>query len=159
MHDIGKGVTPPEIWPSHRGHEAAGDELFKLLAQRLRIPERFQRLASKVIRYHTHCHHAMELKPSTLVDTLQNLDAFRKNNELELFLLSCLADARGRTGFEECDYPQADLFRQAQQAALSVDVKAVVALGLKGAAIGEELRKRRIAKVRSILPDFKVAHA
>ncbi|MEE9345022.1 MAG: multifunctional CCA addition/repair protein, partial [Methylococcales bacterium] len=70
MHDIGKGLTPAEMLPGHHGHEQAGAELFTKVAQRLRIPDQYKRLTSQVIRYHTRCHRAFELKASTLVDTL-----------------------------------------------------------------------------------------
>ncbi|HUI63066.1 MAG TPA: multifunctional CCA addition/repair protein, partial [Steroidobacteraceae bacterium] len=34
MHDLGKARTPPERWPSHRGHEEAGVPLVEALCQR-----------------------------------------------------------------------------------------------------------------------------
>jgi tRNA nucleotidyltransferase (CCA-adding enzyme) len=37
-HDLGKGATPPEEWPSHRGHEERGVELVEALCERLRVP-------------------------------------------------------------------------------------------------------------------------
>ena len=55
--------------------------------------------------YHTHCHRAFELKPSTILKTLQSLDAFRRPERFAQFLLACEADARGRQGFEDNDYP------------------------------------------------------
>ena len=160
MHDIGKGLTPAEILPGHHGHEEAGAKLFAKVAQRMRVPDQYKRLTSQVIRYHTHCHRAFELKASTLVDTLYALDALRKSNQsLELFLLACIADARGRTGMENRDYQQADVLRTAQKAALSVDVQPFIEQGLIGSAIGEALRRKRIEAVKAAIRPLKDAHA
>jgi tRNA nucleotidyltransferase (CCA-adding enzyme) len=160
MHDIGKGLTPTNILPAHHGHEETGAKLFASVAKRLRLPDQYKRLASQVIRYHTHCHRVFELKASTLVDTLYALDALRKNSQsFEFFLLACMADARGRTGLENCDYPQAEVMRIAQQAALSVDVKPFVEQGLTGGAIGEALRRKRIEVVKAAIRPLKAAHA
>lgn len=156
MHDIGKGATPETILPSHHGHEQAGVKLFKTVTNRLPVPEQYKRLALQVMRYHTRCHRAFDLKPSTLVDTLHALDALRKDNtSLEWFLLACEADARGRTGFEEREYPQRELFKVAQQAALSVNVQPLIEKGLQGAEIGQALRIDRIHAVKTAVRSFK----
>lgn len=160
MHDIGKALTPVEILPGHRGHEEAGARLFEDVARRLRIPDQYKRLTSQVIRYHTHCHRAFELTVSTLVDTLYALNALRSDSDnLELFLLACMADARGRIGFENRDYQQVDLFQTAQQAALNVDVQPLIKQGLTGKKIGEALRIKRIQAVKQAISQLKAAHA
>ncbi len=147
MHDLGKGTTPEAEWPSHHGHEQRSVGLTQNLCKRLRVPNDFRDLAVKVAQYHTHCHRALELKPSTLLDTLQNLDAFRQPQRLEDFLLACTADSRGRTGFENSAYPQADWFRAAFDAANKVDTKALVAEGLQGNEIGARVRSLRLAAI------------
>jgi tRNA nucleotidyltransferase (CCA-adding enzyme) len=147
-HDLGKGLTPPEFWPRHRGHEKAGLELLENLCSRLKAPNDYKRLAEKVMRYHGHCHRARELRASTLVDLLQRLDALRKNDHLDRFLTACEADAKGRPGHEDKPYPQADRIRRAQRAALSVTADGLLAKGLRGKALGRELRQLRIKAVR-----------
>ena len=62
MHDLGKGVTPAEILPSHHGHEDAGVALVEQLAARLRVPNHLRELAVLTARYHTHVHQASELR-------------------------------------------------------------------------------------------------
>jgi tRNA nucleotidyltransferase (CCA-adding enzyme) len=42
-HDLGKGTTPREQWPSHIGHEGRSVELLEGVCQRMRVP------ASKMI--------------------------------------------------------------------------------------------------------------
>ena len=151
-HDVGKGTTPRAQWPSHRGHEQRSAALIEALCQRLRIPNRYRDLAVAVARYHTHCHRAAELRPATLLQTLESLDAFRRPRRLEDFLIACEADARGRLGLETRPYPQADIFRRAFQAALSVIPRALAEQGLQGQALAEELRRRRIQAIAQEMP-------
>lgn len=148
-HDLGKGLTAKELWPKHHGHESVGVRALEELCDRLKAPKEYKKLAEKVMRFHGHCHRAFELRAATLVDTLYALDALRKKNFLEEFLLACMADSRGRTGFETIDYPQADLFRAVQKAALSIDVQPLLKQGLKGESLGQELRQLRIKAVKA----------
>jgi len=152
VHDVGKGTTPRAQWPSHRGHEQRSAALIEALCQRLRIPNRYRDLAVAVARYHTHCHRAAELRPATLLHTLESLDAFRRPRRLEDFLIACEADARGRLGLETQPYPQAEIFRRAFQAALSVIPRALAEQGLQGQALAEELRRRRIQAIAQEMP-------
>lgn len=151
-HDLGKGLTPPELWPHHRGHEKAGLVLLEGLCSRLKAPKEYQRLAMKVMRYHGCCHRCRELRASTLVDLLQRLDALRKDNHpLDQFLAACEADAKGRPGYENRPYPQADWIRRAQRVALTVTPDTLLEKGLRGQTLGRELRKLRIKAVREQL--------
>jgi tRNA nucleotidyltransferase (CCA-adding enzyme) len=61
-----------------------------------------------------------------------------------------MADARGRTGHEDEPYPQADIFRQAFEAARGVDTAAVARSGGKGPEIGEQIRRERIAAIHKL---------
>ena len=151
VHDLGKGVTPPADWPRHIGHEAAGAKLVAKFCQRLRVPNDYRDLGMLVARYHAHCHRAAELKPSTLLDTLEALDAFRRPERVEMFVLACEADARGRTGFEAAPYPQADIFRRAYAAARSVDTAAAAASsGAQGSQISAIIRRQRIDAIKRV---------
>ncbi|MEE2729341.1 MAG: multifunctional CCA addition/repair protein [Pseudomonadota bacterium] len=149
-HDLGKGLTPPEKLPSHPGHEDISEFLSKQVCARLRAPNPVKRLSRLVARYHTHCHRAFELKPSTVMRLFEALDLFRRGETLEGFLLACEADARGRTGFEDRNYHQVDYLRDCAQAARQVEAKELVHLGYKGETLGTELRKRRIDAIRNI---------
>ena len=57
----------------------------------------------------------------------------------------CKADARGRTGFEDRDYPPSAYLRQARNIARKTDIADLVASGLVGADIGRQLSLRQIA--------------
>ena len=55
---------------------------------------------------HQNCTALQELRPATLLKLIEALDGFRRPERVQKFLLACEADARGRTGLEERDYPQ-----------------------------------------------------
>jgi tRNA nucleotidyltransferase (CCA-adding enzyme) len=148
LHDLGKGVTPVAEWPKHYGHEETSAALVRALCQRLRIPNEYRDLAVLVARYHTHCHRAHELRDGTLLETLEALDAFRRPERVEQFVLACEADYRGRTGYEQRPYPQAALFRQACAAARAVDTAAAAA-GKIGPAAGEAIHALRLNAIRA----------
>jgi tRNA nucleotidyltransferase (CCA-adding enzyme) len=127
VHDLGKAVTPPGNWPHHYGHEKLGLTPLKRLCDRLRVPNKYAAIARLASEYHTHCHRIAELRPDTTLRLLEALDAFRRPEQMQQFLLVCEADARGRPGFEDMAYPQAERLRQALRAALSIDIKTLLA--------------------------------
>lgn len=146
-HDFGKGLTPEDILPSHYGHEETSAKLTQQLCKRMAVPNEYRDLAVNVARYHSHCHRAFELKATTLLRTLQKLDAVRRPERFEAFLICCEADARGRTNFEETAYPQADYMRGALNAALKVDTAAIAREGGHGKKIGENIEKARLEQI------------
>ena len=150
VHDFGKGITPKEQWPKHIEHESRGVPLVEALCDRYRIPNDYRELAVIVTRYHLHYHRAAELRDDTFLKTLDSLDAFRRPERFELFLLACEADSRGRTGFEDAHFDQAEIYRKVLNAAKAINAKELVALGLKGKEIKEELNKQRIQAIKEI---------
>lgn len=155
VHDLGKGTTPRELLPRHHGHEHRSVELVDALCSRLRIPNEYRELAIAVARYHGTCHCFFDLKATTIVKTLRRLDAFRRPERFELFLIACQADAQGRLNKTHDPYPQAQAFRQACEAARTVDVKEIVASGVRGAALGQKLHRARINAVSGVLSALK----
>lgn len=157
MHDLGKGTTPPEEWPRHAGHEARSVELTRNLCERIRVPKDARDLALLVARYHGDVHRAEELKPSTMADVLQAVDAYRKPGRFEEFLQACACDFHGRPGYAAKPYIAAGRFQQAYCAAKSVDAGAIAA-GLSQriadvtalpVAINAGVREARIARIKA----------
>lgn len=152
-HDLGKGSTDPARWPAHHGHEARSEKLLAAMSARLRVPTEFRELALAVARLHGKVHRAVELRPETVLEVLEGADTLRRPERLEPFLLACEADARGRPGFEDRPYPQAELLRTAHAAARTVTSAPLLAQGLSGPALGEALRKARVHAARDALHD------
>ena len=152
-HDLGKGTTPKDQWPGHKGHEARSVELVEGLCERLRAPREYRDLAVLTAEFHGHVHRAGELDAATVVEVLERADAFRRPERFEKFLVACHADSRGRTGYESSPYPQADFFRQAFARTCAMDVQALVQTGLRGEALGGAIREARITAVQSLITD------
>ncbi|OUS01208.1 multifunctional CCA tRNA nucleotidyl transferase/2'3'-cyclic phosphodiesterase/2'nucleotidase/phosphatase [Gammaproteobacteria bacterium 54_18_T64] len=154
MHDLGKGITPEHILPRHMGHEEAGVPLVEAFCERLRVPNRFRKLAIVVTRYHLLCHKIDTLRPATVLKVLKGLDVFRQPESLHCFLLACTADARGRTGFEEVNYPSAQWLQNLANKVTTITSAEFVNAGLKGPAIGAAIDKKRL----EYISDYKLEH-
>jgi tRNA nucleotidyltransferase (CCA-adding enzyme) len=151
VHDVGKGLTPREDWPSHIGHEEAGARLIELLADRLRLPAEHRALAVLVARHHARAHRVAEQRPGTVLELLELTDAFRRPERFERFLLACEADARGRgSELRARPYPQADRLRQALAAASAVRLDPEVLARERGPVIAEKIRAARIEALRRL---------
>lgn len=144
LHDLGKGLTPEEEWPRHIAHEQKGLKAIKAVSLRFKVPRDCQELALLVGQYHTHGHRALELKPSTVLDLLQSFDVYRRPQRFEEFIVACEMDARGRKGFEDRSYPQAEYLRGAAEAARQVAVQPLLDQGYQGQELGEALKRERL---------------
>jgi tRNA nucleotidyltransferase (CCA-adding enzyme) len=151
-HDLGKATTPASLLPRHYGHERRSEQLLEELCGRLPVPNRFRELALHVARHHGIVHRADELKPRTVLQLIEESDALRQPERFEDLLLACEADMRGRTGFEDRPYPQAERLRIALRAARGVDARRVqTERGVQGEALGRALREERLAAIKAAL--------
>jgi tRNA nucleotidyltransferase (CCA-adding enzyme) len=157
VHDLGKALTPADVLPRHIGHEQAGLAPLRALCSRLRVPAEHAKVAELVCRFHLNVHRAFELRPETLLDMLERIDAFRRVERLDKLLLACEADKRGRLGFEESPYPQAGYVRFARDAAAAIDARPFVEQGLNGEAIGDAVRKARVKAIAAIRAQYEDA--
>jgi tRNA nucleotidyltransferase (CCA-adding enzyme) len=131
VHDLGKGNTPVSKLPSHPGHETRGCKLIRDMSERLPVPRACRDLGVLVAEFHTHVHRALELRPETILKVLERGDAFRRPDRFEQLLLTCEADARGRSGLEDRSYEQANYFRGALAAASEVDAAEIASTAEK----------------------------
>jgi len=154
VHDLGKGITPDHVLPSHRGHEARGVSLVNDVCDRFKVPNDVRQLALVVTEYHLMCHKALELKAETIVNLLKGVGALKSRDRLEDFILCCEADARGRTGFEDREYPSSAYLRAALDGISNISVADLVEAGLDGAEIGRQLHLRRTARMTEIKQQY-----
>ncbi|MBB1631253.1 multifunctional CCA addition/repair protein [Cupriavidus sp. UME77] len=125
MHDLGKGTTPEDVLPRHIGHEQRSVALLEAVCKRLRVPTDCRDLAVVVAREHGNIHRSEAFGAAALTRLLERCDALRKPARFAEALQACEADARGRLGFEDREYPQAARLMMALEAAASVDAGAV----------------------------------
>lgn len=154
-HDFGKATTPTDQLPRHIAHEERGVDVIEDMCDRLRIPNAYRELGVLVSRYHLHMHKITELRPQTVLDLLESLDAFRRPARFQQFLLACEADARGRKGLEERDYPQPDYLSRAREVAVSATLSEAERTGLQGFEIAKKLHDKRVRALKQ----FKQEHA
>ncbi|GGQ10463.1 multifunctional CCA addition/repair protein [Shewanella litoralis] len=152
VHDLGKALTPKQDWPKHYGHGQKGLPAIKALCARIKVPNDYRDLALLVSDQHQNIHNAFELRAETIVKLFDKADLWRKPQRLTDLLLCCHGDIRGRTGFEDALYPQAQYLQQCYQLATQVDVQSIIAEGHQGAAIKSQLQLKRIQCVN----DFKL---
>src|SRR5690606_40556847 len=152
LHDVGKGLTPRSEWPRHVGHEEHSAQPVDALCERLRAPVDCRDLARLLAREHELMHRALELRAGTLTRLLERVDVLRKPKRLELLIAACEADWRGRLGFGDRPWPQAERLRLAARAMRSVDAGAIAAAhdGSSG-GIRDAIHAARVAAVTAAL--------
>jgi tRNA nucleotidyltransferase (CCA-adding enzyme) len=144
LHDLGKGLTPSDLLPSHPGHEKSGLPLVNEVCTRLRAPNAFRDLALKVCKLHLRLHRLVEARPSTVMKLIEEADLLRRPERVQDFVRACEADYRGRKGLEDRPYPQGEQLQAALRAVLAVRARDIGTEGLDGSQIGEKLREARI---------------
>lgn len=150
LHDLGKGITPQEEWPSHKGHESAGVPLVDAVCERLRAPNGMHDLARKVCLLHLRCHRILEARPLSAHRLLEKLDVFRQPELLPGFVMACEADYRGRKGLQDRPYPQGKYLQRAYQASAHIRARDLDLKGISGPEVGERLRKARIEAIADL---------
>lgn len=148
VHDLGKALTPTAEWPQHKMHEHRGVPLVRAVCERLRVPSACRDLALTVTADHLNVHLVPQLRPSTLHDLVERLGGLRQPLRFEQALQACEADAHGRLGYEDCDYPQTQQLREARAVMLTVQAADVMKEGVQGAEVGRRLREARIAALK-----------
>ncbi len=156
LHDLGKGATPPEHWPSHHGHEGMGVTLIETACKRLKVPNECRELAVITAREHGNVGRAGELRANTMVSLFERCDALRKPQRFAQMLLAAECDFRGRgdgvTNFHDRPFPQAARLAAALDAARGINAGEVAArCGDNKARIPEAVHMARVAAVKAAL--------
>lgn len=153
MHDIGKGVTPAEYLPKHPMHEENGVVYVEQICDRFRIPRAYRDVAVLVTRYHGLGYKIFEQErkdPEDILNLFECLDAFRRKERLLQFRQACLADIRGRPGYEHKP-DRSEFLVKLFEAAANVRVHDLGLTHLSGDEIREALREARIMAISNTL--------
>jgi hypothetical protein len=108
LHDLGKGVTDPTIWPKQHSHESLGVPLVEDISTRLNVPEHYKTLAKFMAKNHLRVHQSEGFTDKAIRSLISD---FKKEvgddrDAFTTFLLACQSDAQGRTNFKDRHYPQ-----------------------------------------------------
>ncbi len=159
LHDLGKGTTPPEIWPRHHGHEARSERLAEDVCTRLKVPGECRDLALMTAREHGNVGRSFEMRPDTLVKFFARCDAFRKPQRFVDMLRAAECDHRGRTGLELQPFPQAAYLEGALQAAQAIDAGAIAQQQAQPQRIPEAILAARTAQVAAYVEQHRPAQS
>jgi len=152
-HDLGKGSTPPDLWPRHLGHEGRSVGLLRQLADRLRVPTACRELAELLGQEQAGLQTCTELNATGLLQLLQRCDAFRRPERLAQIALAgaCLSLAEPAAA-----HPAGQCLLAALAAAQSVDTARVSAqaqaAGAGGRDIGQAIYQARVAALKCPRP-------
>jgi len=102
-HDIGKGITPPEILPHHTGHDERGLSLISDICHRLKVPSNYKHFALLFCRHHMRIAKLPEMKLPKQYDLIKSVSGgFRDSRSLKMFLRCFYADYFGE--WEQTEY-------------------------------------------------------
>lgn len=150
-HDLGKGTTPREEWPSHKAHDRRGVPVTEALCDRLKVPGRHAELAVLATQHHMRMHHVQQMRAKTLVKFFYTLDVFRRPERIEPLMAVCAADATCHRSFDGSDYQSETIFHNGLRAALGVGTDEIKDSGAEGKAFGDALRQKRVLATRRAL--------
>jgi tRNA nucleotidyltransferase (CCA-adding enzyme) len=92
-----------------------------------------------------------EMKPSTLLRFFMQTDSFRRPERFNKMTQACIADARGRTNFENDPYPQAAYADRLVKQLNELDLSPILETGKKGKQLGEAIYDFRLAYLTTII--------
>ena len=123
------------------------DQRFAALCNRLRIPNAHRELARMALQHRKTVHKLTSTSAEKILDLLNAVDAFRREERFLDFIAVCKADIYSANPALQT-YAPAILLQQARQAALDAKVDTT---GLSGKAIGEKIRTARIEALEKTL--------
>lgn len=150
-HDLGKALTPRDQWPSHHNHNMLGLKPLEELCKRLKVPNEYYSFAKIVVQYHSFAHHLYHHGAEGVVKLLDSLDAWRRPERVEPWILCCKCDFLGRKFFENRPFPRYEYFLMIFSICKQVTAKEFVEKGLKGTEIRDAVHQRRVELVTEFL--------
>lgn len=96
LHDVGKTLTDPARWPSHRGHDKLGEPLVKAISNRLKAPNAYADFASFATANHMIYHRPIKDVAKEMAMTAIILAHYADKNYFERYTSVLKADMLGR---------------------------------------------------------------
>ncbi|QJC31039.1 multifunctional CCA addition/repair protein [Enterobacteriaceae endosymbiont of Macroplea appendiculata] len=154
-HDIGKGVTPKTLWPSHYGHNKLGVPIIQRLCHRLKVPNNIKTLSVLAVKTHDLLHNIHKHSPKTILDIYNVIDAWRNPQRVKQIALISESDARGRKTFENINYIQGKYFIKIYQYLRKMNIQKIISqnniLVHKGCDIKNIIYNQRLQLLKKFL--------
>ena len=131
----------------------------KQLAKRAKIPNEYRDLALLVSAQHDTIANALLSPAEAVLQLFDATDAWRKPARFEQVLLACSARCRSATTTANhlADYPQAQFLRAMLKAATAIAIQPIIAMGLRGPAIKQELTQQRLTTLSELQAQWPAA--
>ncbi len=119
LHDVGKGLTPKEILPSHYQHDKRGEPLVQIICKRLKVPNRYSHLAKLGVRMHMKMRDVPLMRLAKVYNFVAQIsNTFKEEEKIKNLFQICEADMKGRA--MPLDKSQFDNFNQAKERVMKV---------------------------------------
>jgi tRNA nucleotidyltransferase (CCA-adding enzyme) len=152
VHDIGKGITPAHLQPSHFGHDVNGVPLVENFGEMYAVPKALIETAKKATRYHMMLHDLPNKNPKTVAKMFVAMDILRNKRAIKVLYEVGICDHRGRLGSENAPVDNADILLTLGEAFSSVKFGDVIEIGeTRGHVIEQKMLKARINAVSKVM--------
>lgn len=115
------------------------------VVERLRLPNKYRYLATKVHQLADKVLKFDSLSAAQIVELLNTLDCYRKPENIEPFIEACQALAKDDV------FTQGDILKQCYQLCAEVEVKPFIEQGLVGKQIANKIEQTRIERLNELL--------
>jgi tRNA nucleotidyltransferase (CCA-adding enzyme) len=154
FHDLGKGVTPVEKWPSHPGHDLAGVPLVEAACARLKMPNAMTKAAVMVCREHMRVHAFLEMRKGKQVDLILAADktCIKAEGLANCSIADCMGRGADRGNKVQSSRPASAMLMVAQHC--REEKGHPIPEVLKGKDIGLHVRAKKGTAVRRWLKNY-----
>ncbi|HEY3487784.1 MAG TPA: multifunctional CCA tRNA nucleotidyl transferase/2'3'-cyclic phosphodiesterase/2'nucleotidase/phosphatase [Gammaproteobacteria bacterium] len=127
------------------------------IGDHLRIPKAFTELAELLRSQHDFFINSIQLPPPDILEGLKQLDAFRRPERFEQFLLAAETACRATNNRESWPVPQREYLHTALAQARAINGKDLTKLRLEGEELAKELDTHRRAAISKVKRTYRWA--
>lgn len=127
------------------------------LCERLRVPREYSALALLTNKHQGFFEDSIQLPPPQILAGLEAVDAFRRPERFEQFLLAAEAVSRAKPGRAAWPHPQREYLHTALLQARAITARDLTKVRLEGKALAEELNNHRRAAISKIKRTYRWA--
>lgn len=156
VHDLGKGITPKELYPHHYGHDINGVELVQSFGKRIGIPKSWMKCGKTAAKEHMLGGIFGRMSPAKKVKFIERIDkSILGLNGLQIVVI---ADRTGRGTYKETRKEKEDSeFEEIAKKCLK-EINAQYVMKKynleEGKLLGERLHQERIEWIKNFRSHF-----